>query len=63
MQPYSLKAASDAQLGDIYIFLQPRPQAAPSKGIPLPNHIGRAIQSSVAFTTAILKPQLDYGHH
>jgi mono/diheme cytochrome c family protein len=35
MPPYTLKAASDAQLADIYVFLQSRPQAAPSKSIPL----------------------------
>jgi len=37
MPPYALKAASDAQLADIYLFLQSRPQAAPSKSIPLLN--------------------------
>jgi ubiquinol-cytochrome c reductase cytochrome c subunit len=35
MPPYTAKAASDAQLADIYVFLQSRPQAAPSKSIPL----------------------------
>jgi len=40
MPHYSLKAASDAQLGDIYIFLQSRPQAAPSKSIPFLNQQG-----------------------
>jgi len=34
MPPYASKALSDAQLGDIYVFLQSRPQAAPSKAIP-----------------------------
>jgi ubiquinol-cytochrome c reductase cytochrome c subunit len=37
MPPYTLKAASEAQLADIYVFLQSRPQAAPSKSIPLLN--------------------------
>jgi mono/diheme cytochrome c family protein len=35
MPPYTSKAVSDAQLADIYVFLQSRPQAAPSKSIPL----------------------------
>ena len=35
MPPYTAKAVDDAQLADIYVFLQSRPQAAPSKGIPL----------------------------
>jgi ubiquinol-cytochrome c reductase cytochrome c subunit len=35
MPPYTSKVVSDAQLADIYAFLQSRPQAAPSKGIPL----------------------------
>lgn len=34
MPPYTSKALSDAQLADIYVFLQSRPQAAPSKSIP-----------------------------
>jgi len=34
MPPYTPKALSDAQLADIYVFLQSRPQAAPSKSIP-----------------------------
>jgi mono/diheme cytochrome c family protein len=37
MPPYTSKAVSDAQLADIYVFLQSRPQAAPSKSIPLLN--------------------------
>lgn len=37
MPPYTSKAVSDAQLADIYAFLQSRPQAAPSKGISLLN--------------------------
>jgi mono/diheme cytochrome c family protein len=37
MPPYTAKAVSDAQLADIYSFLQSRPQAAPSKSIPLLN--------------------------
>ena len=37
MPPYTSKAASEAQLGDIYVFLQSRPQAVPSKSIPLLN--------------------------
>lgn len=37
MPPYSSKAVSDVQLADIYAFLQSRPQAAPSKSIPLLN--------------------------
>ena len=37
MPPYTVKAVSDAQLADIYVFLQSRPQAAPSKSIPLLN--------------------------
>ena len=37
MPPYTTKAVSDAQLADIYVFLQSRPQAAPSKSIPLLN--------------------------
>jgi mono/diheme cytochrome c family protein len=38
MPPYTSKAVSDAQLAHIYVFLQSRPQAAPSKSIPLLNH-------------------------
>ena len=34
MPPYTSKALSDAELADIYVFLQSRPQAAPSKAIP-----------------------------
>lgn len=34
MPPYTSKALSDAQLADIYVFLQSRPQAVPSKSIP-----------------------------
>lgn len=34
MPPYASKALSDAQLADIYVFLQSRAQAAPSKAIP-----------------------------
>jgi mono/diheme cytochrome c family protein len=37
MPPYTSKAVSDAQLADIYAFLQSRPQAAASKSIPLLN--------------------------
>jgi ubiquinol-cytochrome c reductase cytochrome c subunit len=37
MPPYTAKAVSDLQLADIYFFLQSRPQAAPSKSIPLLN--------------------------
>ncbi|MGA8224250.1 MAG: c-type cytochrome [Candidatus Acidiferrales bacterium] len=37
MPPYTLKAITDAQLADIYAFLQTRPPAAPSKSIPLLN--------------------------
>jgi mono/diheme cytochrome c family protein len=37
MPPYSSKAMSEAQLADIYVFLQTRPQALPSKSIPLLN--------------------------
>jgi len=37
MPPYTSKAVSDAQLADIYVFLQSLPQAAPSKSIPLLN--------------------------
>jgi mono/diheme cytochrome c family protein len=37
MPPYTSKAVTDAQLADIYVFLQSRPQAAPAKSIPLLN--------------------------
>jgi mono/diheme cytochrome c family protein len=37
MPPYTSKVLSEAQLADIYIFLQSRPQAIPSKSIPLLN--------------------------
>jgi mono/diheme cytochrome c family protein len=37
MPPYTSKAVSDAQLADIYVFLDSRPQATPSKSIPLLN--------------------------
>jgi len=37
MPPYTSKVVSDAQLADIYAFLQSRPQATPSKDIPLLN--------------------------
>ena len=37
MPPYTSKAASDAQLADIYVFLRSLPEARPSKGIPLLN--------------------------
>jgi mono/diheme cytochrome c family protein len=37
MPPYTSKAVSDAQLADIYVFLQSLPQAVPSKSIPLLN--------------------------
>jgi mono/diheme cytochrome c family protein len=35
MPPYTSKVVSDAQLADIYVFLQSRPPPAPSKSIPL----------------------------
>jgi mono/diheme cytochrome c family protein len=37
MPPYSSKAVSEAQLADIYVFLQSRSKATPSKNIPLLN--------------------------
>jgi mono/diheme cytochrome c family protein len=37
MPPYTSKAVSDTQLGDIYSFLQSRPKGAPSQSIPLLN--------------------------
>ena len=37
MPPYTSKAVSDAELADIYVFLQSLPQAVPSKSIPLLN--------------------------
>jgi len=37
MPPYTSKVVSEAQLADIYVFLQSRPQAVPSKSIPLLN--------------------------
>jgi len=37
MPPYTSRAVSDAQLADIYVFLQSIPKAAPSKSIPLLN--------------------------
>lgn len=37
MPPYTPKAASNAQLADIYVFLQSRPQPPSSKAIPLLN--------------------------
>jgi mono/diheme cytochrome c family protein len=37
MPPYTAKAVSDAQLADIYSFLQSRPRGQPSKSIPLLN--------------------------
>jgi len=37
MPPYTSKAVSDAQLADIYAFLQSLPQAMPAKDIPLLN--------------------------
>lgn len=37
MPPYTSKAVSDAQLADIYVFLQSRPEAPSSKAIPLLN--------------------------
>jgi len=37
MPPYTSKAASDAQLADIYVFLQSFPKARPSKAIPVLN--------------------------
>jgi mono/diheme cytochrome c family protein len=35
MPPYASRSVSDAQLADIYVFLQSRPQAQPAKNIPL----------------------------
>lgn len=35
MPPYTAKAVTDAQLADIYSFLESRPPAQPSKSIPL----------------------------
>jgi mono/diheme cytochrome c family protein len=37
MPPYASKAVSDAELADIYVFLQSRPESAPAKNIPLLN--------------------------
>ena len=37
MPPYTVKAATDAELADIYVFLQSRPKATPSKSISLLN--------------------------
>jgi mono/diheme cytochrome c family protein len=37
MPPYTSTVVSEAQLADIYVFLQSRPQAVPSKSIPLLN--------------------------
>ena len=37
MPPYTSEVVSEAQLADIYVFLQSRPQAVPSKSIPLLN--------------------------
>jgi mono/diheme cytochrome c family protein len=37
MPPYTSKVVTDAQLADIYVFLQSRPQAAAAKSIPLLN--------------------------
>jgi ubiquinol-cytochrome c reductase cytochrome c subunit len=37
MPPYTSKAASDAQLADIYVFLKSRPEGSPSNAIPLLN--------------------------
>jgi len=37
MPPYSSKAVSEAQLADIYVFLQSRAKATPSKNVPLLN--------------------------
>jgi len=37
MPPYSAKAVSDADLADIYAFLQSRPESNPAKNIPLLN--------------------------
>jgi mono/diheme cytochrome c family protein len=37
MPPYAVKAVSDADLADIYAFLQSRPESAPAKSIPLLN--------------------------
>ena len=37
MPPYAAKAVSDADLADIYVFLQSRPESKPAKSIPLLN--------------------------
>jgi mono/diheme cytochrome c family protein len=37
MPPYASKAVSDAELADIYAFLQTRPESAPAKSIPILN--------------------------
>jgi mono/diheme cytochrome c family protein len=37
MPPYTAKAISDAQLADMYVFLESLPKAPPSKAIPLLN--------------------------
>ena len=37
MPPYAAKAVSDADLADIYAFLQSRPESVPAKSIPLLN--------------------------
>jgi cytochrome c5 len=37
MPPYSVKAVPDAELADIYAFLQTRPEPPPAKNIPLLN--------------------------
>ena len=37
MPPYTSKVVSETQLADIYVFLQSRPHAVPSKSIPLLN--------------------------
>ena len=37
MPPYLAKVVSDAEVGDIYAFLQAQPKAAPAKSIPLLN--------------------------
>jgi mono/diheme cytochrome c family protein len=37
MPPYAVKAVSDAELADIYGFLESRPESAPAESIPLLN--------------------------
>ena len=37
MPPYAVKAVSDTDLADIYVFLKSRPESTPAKSIPLLN--------------------------